>query len=855
MEEKEFISKLSKQLEELNQQNAKQSSFKYLDASIYPQEYRNLIIAINQTIETGEDKTRQEQNNIKMLHDIINSGSWNIDFDEKGQLKTVTYSQSFRSILGYRDEKEFPNELDSFLRKIHPDDRVSVLEKYKKAIDEKYPERIYEFEYRVLTKDEEYRWYKSSGEVTYSRDEIPVKFSGTFIDITAEKQNQQLMDVIKALCIDYDTVFEINTREKTFVPFIMNKYLLGKINKIIHDNEEWDEVLAQYCKIMVSPSYQEALFKAGCTESLISQLSTQNTFEYEYKINSEDKENFYLMKAVRLVDFEKSGLIVAGFQNVTSIRESEHQQAATLAEALAQSRYASEAKTRFLSNMSHDMRTPMNAIIGFATLALAHIEDEARVKDSLEKVLASSNHLLNLINDILDMSRIESGRISLNEMDCNLSVMIHDLVNIIHGQVKTKKLNFYLDTFNVKNEDIYVDSLKLSQILINVASNAVKYTPAGGTIILKIEELPSQKQGYSRYVFKTKDNGIGMTEEFVRHIFEPFERENSTTKSGIEGTGLGMTITKSITDLMGGTIAVKSQKNKGSEFIITLDIKVLEKPKKNYIIEEIQQKRALVVDTDMYYSTSIAKMFTDIGFNTEWTTSLEESVKRVKNSLEQDSYFDTIAFEYDKDNTLVKQTIKQIKELYKGKDVNILIYSYEMPDESQDNVIEDIDGVIIKPLFISNVYEKIKKVKKLTVETDKKEKSWTEIDFHNRRILLVEDNELNMEIAKSILEETGFTVFTAPDGSDAVKMVEDSKEFFYDAILMDIQMPVMNGYEATRIIRNLRRLDVKKIPIFAMTANVMEDDKEQVFRNGMTDHIAKPIVIKKFLETLGEYLS
>lgn len=517
-----------------------------------------------------------------------------------------------------------------------------------------------------------------------------------------------------------------------------------------------------------------------------------------------------------------------------------------------QAQHANHAKSTFLSNMSHDIRTPMNAIIGFTTIAVSHIDNKEQVRDCLQKVLSSSNHLLSLINDILDMSRIESGKVQIKEQECNISELTHNLVNIIQPQVKAKKLELFIDTFDVANEDVIADSLKLSQVFVNLLSNAVKYTPSGGMVSFRIIQETTFHRGYGDYVFIVKDNGIGMSSEFVEHIFEPFERESSTTKTGIQGTGLGMAITKNIVEMMGGEISVKSKKGEGSEFRVSLSLKLQDVEKNAAQIKELEGLRAMVVDDDLDSCDSVCKMLRQLGLRAEWTTSGREAVYRARSAYNEGDSYHTYIIDWQMPEMSGIETARRIRQIVANEAPIIVLTAYDWTDIEEEAKQAGVTAFCAKPLFMSDLKSVLLAANNLI---DKEEKVlWSQADFSGKRILLVEDNELNREIAESILTETGFVVETAPDGTDAVEMMKQSKEYYYDAVLMDVQMPVMDGYEATKIIRTLPRKDVKNLPIIAMTANAMEEDRETALKSGMNAHIAKPINIDLFIAILRKYL-
>ena len=550
----------------------------------------------------------------------------------------------------------------------------------------------------------------------------------------------------------------------------------------------------------------------------------------------------------------KDIMVMVIMKDITAQVQRQREQTQALQDALMQAQHANQAKTTFLSNMSHDIRTPMNAIIGFTTIAVSHIDNKNQVQECLQKVLSSSNHLLSLINDILDMSRIESGKVQIKEQECNISEIMHNLVNIVQPQVKAKQMELFIDTFEVTNEDIIADPLKLNQVFINLLSNAVKYTPAGGMVTFRIIQRTTFRHGWGDFIFIVKDNGIGMSKEFVKHIFEPFERESTTTQSGIQGTGLGMAITKNIIEMMNGTITVESEVGKGSEFKVELSLKLQDVEKNAAQIKELEGLRALVVDDDLNTCDSVSKMLRQLGLRAEWTTSGREAVYRANSAAEEGDAYHTYIIDWQMPELSGVETARQIRQTIKSDAPIIILTAYDWTDIEEEAKSAGITGFCAKPLFMSDLKTVLLAANSLADEKESGAASWTEADFGGKRILLVEDNELNREIADVILTEAGFKVETAPDGTDAVSMVEKSSENYYDAILMDVQMPTMNGYEATRAIRKMSRTDVTTIPIIAMTANAMEEDKEAALMSGMNAHLAKPLDISMFMEVLHRFL-
>ncbi len=555
------------------------------------------------------------------------------------------------------------------------------------------------------------------------------------------------------------------------------------------------------------------------------------------------------------LDYDTNDIMVMVIsKEITEQVQKQREQTQALQDALMQAQHANQAKTTFLSNMSHDIRTPMNAIIGFATIAVTHIQNTDQVKDCLQKVLSSSNHLLSLINDILDMSRIESGKVQIKEQECNISEIMHNLVNIIQPQVKAKQLELFIDTYEVVNEDVIADALKINQIFINLLSNAVKYTPAGGTISFRIIQKTAFRHGFGDYIFIVQDNGIGMSKEFVEHIFEPFEREVTATRSGIQGTGLGMAITRNIVQMMNGTISVESEAGKGSTFTVELTMRLQDVEKNAEHLKELHGLRSLVVDDDFNVCSSVSKMLKQLGMRSEWTTSGREAAYRAQMAHEEGDSYHTYIIDWQMPEMSGVETARKIRSVV-GSDAPIIILTaYDWSDIEEEAKDAGVTAFCAKPLFMSDLKSALLAANNLLDKTEQNA-VWTLADFGGKRILLVEDIELNREIAELILTEAGFLVESAPDGTDAVSMVENSEEGYYDAILMDVQMPVMNGYEATRTIRNMQRKDVKKLPIIAMTANALEEDKEAALKNGMNAHISKPLDMDVFISVLQKYLS
>ncbi len=530
---------------------------------------------------------------------------------------------------------------------------------------------------------------------------------------------------------------------------------------------------------------------------------------------------------------------------------------AVLEEKLQKAEAAERAKTMFLSNMSHDIRTPMNAIIGFTTLAETNIDNKERVQEYLTKILSSSNHLLSLINDVLDMSRIESGRLNIEETECSISDIFRDMRNIILTQMQAKSLNFFMDTIDVVDEEIYCDKLHVNQVLLNLLSNAIKFTPPGGSVSLTIRQKPGAPKGYGAYEIRVKDTGIGMHPDFVKHIFEPFEREQTSTISGIQGTGLGMAITKNIVDTMGGTIDLETTQGKGTEFIINFEFRLQSESNQIDIVQELEGLHALVVDDSFTTCDSITKMLSKIGMRAEWTLHGKEAVLRAKQAIEIGDEFHSYIIDWLLPDLNGIEVARQIRNTVSETIPIIILTAYDWSEIEAEAKEAGVTAFCNKPLFLSELKNTL--LSAIGVSNTEMEFSNTAIDnrtpIQGKRLLLVEDNDLNREIAEELLTENGFIIETAEDGSIAVNMVRDSEPGYYDLILMDVQMPIMNGYNATRAIRALENPELASIPIVAMTANAFEEDQRTAIESGMNAHIAKPIDVPKLMELLSSLLS
>ncbi len=511
---------------------------------------------------------------------------------------------------------------------------------------------------------------------------------------------------------------------------------------------------------------------------------------------------------------------------------------------------ASRAKSEFLSNMSHDIRTPMNAIVGMTAIATDHIDDRQRVQDCLKKITLSGRQLLGLINDILDMSKIESGKMTLNVEAISLRETMETMCDIVRPQIKANGQNFDIIIHDIISEEVYCDSVRLNQVLLNFLSNAMKFTPEGGEIFMNLwqEESPKGKD-YVRTHLSVKDNGMGMSEEFRKKLFTAFEREDNRRVQKTQGTGLGLSITRYIVDAMGGNIDVESEVGQGSTFTVTVDF---EKVLSAEAEMKLPDWRILVVDDNEELCLTAKSSLTDLGVRVDTCTSGAEAVRKVLEAEQSgDSYF-AVLIDYKMDGMSGVETAKMIHEKVDENVPVSLISAYDWADIEAQARDAGITGFISKPLFKSTLYHELRKYREEDLQADH-EPETKAIDLAGTRILLAEDNDINAEIATMILEECGCLVEHGEDGRIAVDMFQKSEEGYYDIILMDLRMPHMNGIEATETIRSMKRSDAGKIPIIAMTADAFAEDAQKCMAAGMNAHLTKPIDVEQLKNTLARY--
>ena len=929
-----------------------------------------------------------EYENLTLINGAICSGHWYFDCDENGKIVDVSWSHTFRRMLGYNDILDFPNKLDSWSELLHPQDKERVMNQLYSVIADKTNQIKYNVEYRLRMKDNRYQWFRASAEVIRRVDGTANRIAGIFVNIDAEKkrimQEQKLAAFHRAFTKSNLCEYYVNLEKNSFETFKVEASLMTAFEK----SHTWDEFISHFVEYYVIDENKKTVtdfYNRSYIAEKLKGLETELSLECRIILNGKERwvrnvimrgeiedseyamiflrditeakeENIKLQKMasdnankeqliqsmVRLVDrfavcdlkndryrfynlkgqmiykplgryseFQEQLLVnyktmkplepmdmllspenicknltgendiykfeycsqnedvykIASFipleweaekpvkvlwvsMDVSQEKKAEIESHKALKDAYKAAENASRAKSEFLSNMSHDIRTPMNAIVGLTAIAGANIDNKARVMECLCKITKSSRHLLGLINGVLDMARIESGRMSLSEEDFSLPELVDNLVTLTKPSIDEHKHALEVHVRHIEHEAVCGDSLKIQQLFVNLLSNAIKYTPDGGNITFSIEEKPNGFSELGCYEFIIEDNGIGMSPEFQKIMFEPFSRADDQRTTRIQGTGLGMAITRNIVNLMNGSIKVDSALNRGTKITVTIFLKLQESEKEQE--KELVDLPVLVVDDDKTCCESTVATLSEIGIAGEWVLSGKEAVRRCyKHHEKKEDYF-AIILDWKMPEMDGIETARQIRKRI-GSDITIiLLSSFEFSEIESEAKAAGVDAFIAKPLFRSRLTATLRRF-----VSEKKEKTARDYlestDYSGKRILLVEDNELNREIASEILQMTGVEVEYAENGKIAVEKVLNAPANRYDLAFMDIQMPVMNGYEATAAIRGLSG-ERGQLPIVAMTANAFAEDVQMAKNAGMNGHIAKPLDVKKLSEILKKWL-
>lgn len=670
------------------------------------------------------------------------------------------------------------------------------------------------------------------------------------LKLTNEMEVQR--DIIEGLAMEYYSVLLLDPDTDVVTPFRTDECASSTDSYFAKNNNCWSKIVESYAKEYVSDRSREEYIEKLSLDYIRSQ---KESYSVTYEALTWGRTSYLQVRVAYVQERDGDNVVVIGTRNVDDLIKKERAQEMALQAAYDAAEAANKAKTDFLSNMSHDIRTPMNGIIGMTAIAASHIDDRERVQDSLQKITMASKHLLSLINEVLDMSKIESGKVQLVEEEFNLSDLVDNLIAMTSSQVKEHHHELKVNISNLTHEEVIGDSLRIQKVFTNIMGNAVKYTPDGGEIRLSISEKPSNQAKVGCYEFIFEDNGIGMRNEFVDRIFEPFSRADDDRVAQIQGTGLGMSISRNIVRMMGGDIKVESILGVGSRFTVTFYLQLQD-------TEEIQYDKfvnldVLVADDDKLSLESCCSVLDDLGMRTKGVATGEEAVQEVVQCHEQNKDYFACIIDWKMPGMDGIETTRAIRKEV-GNDVPIIIVSaYDWSDIEQEARAAGANAFISKPMFRSRL---VKTFCTLMDEEVQQEPVMTmddlaSMELSGYRALLVEDNELNVEVATVILEMTGLSVERVSDGTEAVDRMNECEDGYYDIVFMDIQMPKMNGYDATRAIRAINRNYCRQVPIVAMTANAFAEDVQAAKTVGMNGHIAKPLELKTLLGVLKKWLN
>ena len=813
----------------------------------------------------NDEKDRQiieeQAGTIRLLTDLTSAGSWVIDFAPDGSLASVQWGDGFRRLMGYRDRNDFPNRLEPFVQGIFPEDRDALLGDIRACVFDESVMRTADYDYRFLRKDGSVRWFRSKGFLSRDQEGRPLEFRGVTIDITGEKEHDALYIALQNEAASLDTIHEMLGSGKWTMDFdeagaMVRVNWSDEFRRMLgyQDLNDFPDVLESWSGLL-HPDDREHVLKEF--NETISDYTGQKTYDVEYRLLTKNR-GYRWYRAVGKPTRRPDGspiTYIGVFIDITDQKEMMRelaQQRESLRLALEEANQANKAKTAFLSNMSHEIRTPMNAIIGLDRIVLNDPGISETTREHLEKIGLSAQHLLSIINDILDMSRIESGRITVKNEEFSFSKTLAQVNTIISGQCREKGID-YKCLVKGAVDDYYIgDDMKLRQVMINILGNAVKFTPPGGTVRLVVEAIARFNEKTTlRFIFS--DTGIGMSQVFLPRLFDAFSQEDSSSTSRFGSTGLGMAITKNFVELMNGTISVESEKNKGTTFTVTVTL--IDCDQKSIGVEEDvlhpHELCVLVIDDDPIACEHAQLVLGQAGLNCEKALSGAEGLQMAKVRQARREPYHLILVDWRMPDMDGIETTRQIRAAVGTETPVIILTSYNWDDIEDEAKAAGVDTFVAKPLFAGTVLDEFRDTFKKKAVKPVREK----VDLKCRRVLLAEDVDVNAEIMMMILSMREIRTEHAENGRIAVEKYVAHEAGYYDAILMDMRMPEMDGLEATRRIRAMDRPDAKSIPIIALTANAFDEDVQRSMQAGLNAHLSKPVEPDILFETLEGLLS
>ncbi len=796
----------------------------------------------------------------RLLTDLTAAGSWVISFAPDGSAASVQWGDGFRRLMGYHDRNDFPNELEPFLRGIHPEDRGAFDGNLDPGRFDEDAMRTAGYDFRFIRKDGSVRWFRSKGMLTRDSEGRPLQYRGVTIDVTEIREHDVLYAALQNEAASLNTIHEMLGSGKWTMDFDESGKMVrvswsDEFRRMIgyHGADDFPDVLESWSGLL-HPDDRERVLKEY--NETISDYTGQKTYDVEYRLRTKNR-GYRWYRAVGKPTRRPDGSPITNvgvFIDITEQKEMMQElseQRESLNAALEAANQANKAKTAFLSNMSHEIRTPMNAIIGLDRIALNDPGISETTRGHLEKIGLSAQHLLSIINNILDMSRIESGRMTVNNEEFSFAGLLAQINTIISGQCREKGLE-YVCRVNGAVGDYYIgDDMKLREVMINILGNAVKFTPPGGTVSFVVESA-AQFSGKTTLRFIISDTGIGMSKEFLPKLFDAFSQEDSSRTNRFGSTGLGMAITRSIVELMNGTISVESEPHKGTTFTVTVTL--IDSSRKGAREEENvlrpHELCVLVIDDDPIACEHAQLVLGQVGMACETALSGEEGLQMAKLRYARREPYNLILVDWRMPGMDGLETTRQIRAVVGTETPVIILTSYNWDDIEDEARAAGVDTFVAKPLFAGAVLDEFNQALKkknagLVRET---------AELKGRRILLAEDVAVNAEIMMMVLSMRDMEVDHAENGRIAVEKFEEHEEGWYDAILMDMRMPEMDGLEAARRIRALNRPDAKNIPIIALTANAFDEDVQQSMQAGLNAHLSKPVEPEVLFRTLEDLI-
>ena len=808
-------------------------------------------------IKDEKDRRIEEQAaTIRLFTDLTQAGSWVINFLPAGSLASVQWGDGFRRLMGYSDQSDFPNEFESFVRGIYPEDRDAFINDMTASVFDKNIMRTAGKDFRFCKKDGSVRWFRCRGLVLRDPEGRPIQFRGVTIDITSEKEHDALYAALQNEATSLDTIHEMLGSGKWTMDFdeagVMTRIdWSDEFRRMVgyHGTDDFPDRLESWSGLLHPDDKERVLTEFNET---ISDYTGQKTYDVEYRLLTKNR-GYRWYRAVGKPTRRPDGspiTYIGVFIDITEQKEMMQklaQQRESLKIALEDANQANRAKTAFLSNMSHEIRTPMNAIIGLDRIALNDPGITEATREHLEKIGLSAQHLLSIINDILDMSRIESGTMIVKNEEFSFAKTLAQVNTIISGQCRDKDIVYECRVNGTVDECYIGDDVKLREIMINILGNAVKFTPSGGTVRFIVEAV-ARFDGKTTLRFVISDTGIGMSQDYLPKLFDAFSQEDSSRTSRYGSTGLGMAITKSFIDLMNGTISVESEKQKGTTFTVTITL--TDCSHQNIGEEEnalhTSELCVLVIDDDPIACEHAQLVLGQVGVNCEKALSGSEGLQMAKVRQARREPYNLILVDWRMPDMDGIETTRQIRAAVGTETPVIILTSYNWDEVADEAKAAGVDTFVSKPLFAETVLDEFREAFKRKNAKRMRETA----DLKCRRVLLAEDISVNAEIMIMVLSMREIQVDHAENGRIAVNMFEEHEEGYYDAVLMDMRMPEMDGLEATRRIRAMNRKDAKAIPIIALTANAFDEDVQHSMQAGLNAHLSKPVEPDTLFETL-----